>query len=76
MADDVWIQDNPPEDFDTTTNASCTQTFYLKGQEALIAHTVTCTVVDETGGVFIITGTFGADGVLLTLIGGTVKWQA
>ena len=76
MADDVWIQDNPPEDFDTTTNASCTQTFYLQGQEALIAHTVTCTVLDETGGVFINTGTFGADGVLLTLIEGTGKWQA
>ena len=76
MTDDVWIWDNPPEGFDTATNASCTQTFYFKGQEALIAHTVTCIVVDETGDVFINTGTFGADGVLLTLIGGTGKWQA
>ena len=37
---------------------------------------MTCTVVDETGDVFINTGTFGADGVLLTLVGGTEKWQA
>jgi len=33
-------------------------------------------VVDETGDVFINIGTFGAAGVLLTLVGGTGKWQA
>lgn len=33
-------------------------------------------MVDESGDVFINTGTFGADGVLLTLVGGTGKWAA
>tara|TARA_B100001057_G_scaffold308093_1_gene308193 strand:+ start:154 stop:612 length:459 start_codon:yes stop_codon:yes gene_type:complete len=77
MTNDVWIWDNPPEGFDAATNASCIQTIsFAKGQEAPIGGTVTCTVVDETGDVFINTGTFGADGVLLTLVGGTGKWQA
>ena len=74
---DIWIWDNPPEGFDAATNASCTQTIsFAKGQEAPIGGTVTCTVVDESGDVFINTGTFGADGVLLTLVGGTGKWAA
>ena len=77
MTQDVWIWDNPPEGFDAATNASCIQTIsFAKGQEAPLGGTVTCTVVDETGDVFINTGTFGGDGVLLTLVGGTGKWAA
>ena len=74
---DIWIWDNPPEGFDAASNASCTQTISsAKGKEAPIGGTVTCTVVDESGDVFINTGTFGADGVLLTLVGGAGKWAA
>ena len=77
MTQDVWIWDNPPEGFDAATNASCIQTVsFAKGQESPLGGTVTCTVVDETGDVFINTGTFGSDGVLLTLVGGTGKWAA
>ena len=74
---DIWIWDNPLEGFDAASNASCTQTIsFAKGQKAPVGGTVTCTVVDESGDVFINTGTFGADGVLLTLVGGTGKWAA
>jgi len=74
---DVLIWDNPPEGFNATTRAACTQTIsFATGQEAPMGGTVTCTVVDETGDVFNNTGTFGADGVLLTLVGGTGKWAA
>ena len=77
MTQDVWIWDNPPEGFDAATNASCIQTIsFATGQEAPLGGTVTCTVVDETGDVFINTGTFGGDGVLLTLVGGTGKWAS
>ena len=77
MTQDVWIWDNPPEGFDAATNAYCIQTVsFAKGQESPLGGTVTCTVVDETGDVFINTGTFGSDGVLLTLVGGTGKWAA
>jgi hypothetical protein len=74
---DIWIWDNPLEGFDAASNASCTQTIsFAKGQKAPVGGTVTCTVVDESSDVFINTGTFGADGVLLTLVGGTGKWAA
>ena len=77
ITEDIWIWDNPPEGFDAATTASCTQTIsFAAGQEAPIGGAVTCTVVDETGDIFINTGTFGGDGVLLTLVGGTGKWAA
>ena len=74
---DVWMWNNLPKGFPSTTSAQCTQFIaFATGQEQPIGFSFTCLSVDPEGDVSMSVGAPHKSGrALITQVAGTGKWE-
>ena len=74
---DVWIWDNPPEDFPAASNVTCNQFIAFSGTPQPIGGAIVCRSIDPDGDVSLNNGTFQPDGTVLpTIVAATRKMGA